>query len=412
MPSRRGLERQAAEWVDAGILSDDQRREIIEFEEAAVGRGHRNRVVTIMAVLGAVLVCLGLLLVVSQNWDQIGKAPKLITGIVLLIACYGGGYWVRNGPLGLVRTGEALLLLGTGVFLGNLALISQQYHVAFNPAPLLLPVLCSAIAFAYLFASRRYAFVAAVFLALWLMMESQRGGSPLEAGAETILLLLLGAGAWLVALAALQRGSAYAPLSPPAELVGGILIAGTVYLLGFYRHFEIENAVPVVPAGLLLLAPMGLVVPMLLVTGVRGEARLGWPPIRDSLRRPLLLGQLTLLLLLIWTLVAALIPRGYAEQTFILTTLGYWLGACLLTGSIIWLGLAFRRGSWVNAALAFLGLFIVSRYFDLAGDYARTGALFVGAGLLCLVLAFVLELSRRRLSRGMDAPPDGVRMGG
>ena len=412
MPLRRGLELRAAAWVDAGILTADQRQEILEFEEAAAGRGRSHRLITLLAVLGAALVFLGFVLVISQNWDQIGKLPKLIVGIALLIACSGSGYWLRNGPLGLVRTGEAVLLLGTGVLLGDLALISQQYHFAFNPAPLLLPVLVSAIAFAFLFASRSFAFAAAVLLALWLIMESQRGGSPLEAEAETILLLLLGAGAWLVALGALQRGSAYAPLSPPIELVGGLLIAGVVYLLGFYRHFGIDNAVPPVPAGLLLLAPMALMVAALLVTGVRAEARLGWPPIHDSLRSPLLLGQLTLLLLLLWTLVAALSPRGDAEEAFILTTLGYWLGACLLTGSIVWLGLALQRESWVNSALVFLGLFIVSRYFDLFSDYAQTGALFAGAGLLCLVLAFLLELSRRRLSRGMDAPARGARVGG
>ncbi len=406
MPLRGGLERRVAGWVDAGILTADQRQQIIEFEEAGTGRSHR--VLTILAVLGAALVFLGLVLVISQNWDEIGKLPKLATGIVLLIACHGGGYWLRNGPLGLVRTGEALLLLGTGVLFGNLALISQQYHIAFNPAPLLLPVLCVAIAFAYLFASRTHAFVTAVLFALWLIAESQRGGSPIETAGETVLLLLLGAGAWLVALAALQRRRACAPLSPPLELVGGILIAGVVYLLGFYRHFDIESVVPVLPAALLLIVPMVLVAETLFMTGFRLEARLGWPRIHDRLRPPLLLGQLTLLLLLIWTLVAALNPRGDAEEAFILTTLGYWLGACLLTASVVWLGLVLRRESWVNAALVFFGLFILSRYFDLFSDYSQTGALFAGAGLLCLVLAVVLELSRRRLSRRMDAPAGGA----
>ena len=410
MPLRGGLERRVAGWVEAGILSADQRQQIIEFEEAAAGRGHR--VLTILAVLGAALVFLGLVLVISQNWDAIGKLPKLATGIVLLVACHGGGYWVRNGPLGLVRTGEALLLLGTGVLFGNLALISQQYHIELNPAPLLLPVLCLAVAFAYLFASRRHAFVAAALFAIWLVAESQRSGSPLEAAGETVLLLLLGAGAWLVALAALQRRSASAPLSPPLELVGGILIAGVVYVLGFYRHFGIESVVPIVPAALLLIAPLGLVAQALFVTGIRAEARLGWPPIDDRLRPPLLLGQLTLLLLLIWTLVAALNPRGDAEEAFILTTLGYWLGACLLTASVVWLGIVLRRESWVNAALVFLGLFIVSRYFDLFSDYAQTGALFAGAGLLCLVLALLIELSRRRLSRRIDASASGAQGGG
>ena len=410
MPLRRGLEYQSSAWAEAGIVSADQRQQILDFESASGNRA--PRLISILAIVGAVLVCLGLMLVISQNWEQIGKLQKLVAGIALLVACQGTGYWVRNGPLGLVRTGEALLLIGTGVFLGNLALISQQYHIAFNPAPLLLPVLCSAIAFAYLFVSRSHVFVAAVLFAIWIIAESQRDGSPLEIGAETILLLLVGAGAWLVVLAALQRRSAYAVLSPPVELVGVILIAGTVYLLGFHRHFGIDAAMPIVPAVVFLLVPMGVVVLEMLTTVARADGRLGGPLVDGGLRPALLLGQLTLLCVLIWTLVAALYPRGYEEQSFILITLGYWLGACLLASSIVWLGLALRRESWVNAALVFLGLFILSRYFDLFSNYGQTGALFAGAGLLFLALAFLIELSRRRLASRLSATRGGAQVGG
>ena len=54
-----------------------------------------------------------------------------------------------DGPMMLNKTGEGLMLVGTGAFLGNLALISQQYNIDFNLAPLLVPVLLSVIAFAY-----------------------------------------------------------------------------------------------------------------------------------------------------------------------------------------------------------------------------------------------------------------------
>ena len=413
MPLRRGLERQSTDWVDAGIVSADQRRGMIDFEANITGRARRQRLVTILAILGAALVSLGMALVVSQNWNEGGRPPKLSAGIALLLACYGGGYWVRHGRLKLVRTGEGILLLGTGAFLGNLALISQQYHIAFNPAPVVFPVLWSAVAFALLFASRAYAFVAAVLLVVWLILESQRAGSPLEAEAGAIMLLLPGAGAWLIAGAALQRGSARAQLSAPIELVGGILFAAAVYLLGFYRHLGIEGGLPPIPSVVFLMAPMGVVTAMLLATAGQAEARLGWLPIHDSLRPPLLLGQLTLLLVLGWTLIAALVPPpAGADPEGLLITVVYWAGACLLAGSLAWLGLALGRESWLNAALVFLGLFIVTRYFDLVSDYARTGGLFVGAGLLCLALAFLIELGRRRLSRGMDRPAGGAAVGG
>ena len=84
-----GLERRAAGWVDAGILSADQKRRILDFEAAAVDRGHRS--VAILAVLGAGLVTLGLVLVISQNWDQIGRTPvtsrQVVSQCTILIIC-------------------------------------------------------------------------------------------------------------------------------------------------------------------------------------------------------------------------------------------------------------------------------------------------------------------------------------
>ena len=74
----------------------------------------------------------------------------------------------------------------------------------------------------------------------------------------------------------------------------------------------------------------------------------------------------------------------------------------MLTGSVVWLGIALRREFWINAALVFLGLFILTRYFDLFSDYAQTGALFAGAGLLFMGLAFALERGRRVLSTSID----------
>lgn len=406
MPFRQDLERWAQHWVDSEIISEEQRARILDLDYAERGLG--QRLVPIFALLGAGLVFLGLALVISQNWDEIGKLTKLSGGILLLIAFSGAGYWVRCGPMGLRKTGEGLMLVGTGAFLGNLALISQQYNIDFNPSPLLLPVLLSAVAMAYLLNSQAYAFVASGLVTVWLIFESQRGGSALESEEETLFLLVVGAAAWLLVIAALNRRTRYARLAAPVELAGGLLLFFGIYFLGFLRYFDVEIAVPGLPAGVLLLAPIALVAAALLVVGAQAEGRLGWPAIPDELRPALLASEGTLLLLLVWTFIVSINPRGEAEEEFIVYTVGYWVGTLLLTGSVVWLGLALRREFWINAALGFLGLFILTRYFDLFSNYAQTGALFAGAGLLFLGLAFALERGRRALSANIDGPTSGV----
>jgi uncharacterized membrane protein len=403
LPFRQDLERWSQHWVDTEIISDYQRVRILDLDYAK--RGLEQRLVQIFALLGAALVFLGMALVISQNWDGIGKLTKLTGGVALFVAFLGGGYWTRFGSPDLQKTGEVLMLVGTGAFLGNLALISQQYNIDFNPSPLLLPVLLSAVAFAYLLNSRAYAFVAAGLLMAWVLFESQRSASPLQSEGSTMLLLLVGIGAWLLVAGVLNRCTRFERLAAPVELAGGLLLFVAVHFLGFLRYFDLDEAVPGVPAGLLLLAPVALVVFALLITSGQTEERFGWPAIPAPLRPALLATEITLLLLLLWSFIVAVNPRG---QEFILYTVGYWMAALLLTTSVVWLGFALRREFLINAALVYLGLFILTRYFDLFSHYAATGLLFAGAGVLFLGLALLLERGRRALSASIEPSTAGA----
>jgi uncharacterized membrane protein len=49
-------------------------------------------------------------------------------------------------------------------------------------------------------------------------------------------------------------------------------------------------------------------------------------------------------------------------------------------------------------ALLYLGLFVITRYFDTFGSYTQTGAFFIGGGVVLLAVAFALERSRRLLA--------------
>lgn len=404
MPFRRDLERWSAYWLEAEIISATQRDQILDVDYAERGIG--GRLVPIFALLGAALLFLGMALIISQNWEEIPKLMKIAVGVALLVALLSFGYWVRFGPPRLERTGEALMLVGTGVFLGDLALISQQYNIDFNPSPLLLPVLLSAIAFAYLLMSRPYAFVAASLFTGWLIFESQRDGAAIETRTGAALLLVLGTGAWLLVVAEANRPFTARMLAAPLEFAGAVVLFASIYLLGFYRHYEVDEALDWWPAVALLGAPLALAALALFVTGAGLERQLRWPPIPERLRLPLIASELTVLVALSWALIAGLHPRADSEPEFIIYTAGFWALALALTAELAWLGLVLRRELWVNAALVFVGVFTLSRYFDLFGDYAATGAVFAGAGLLFLLLSVALERGRRALSAGMQPAAD------
>ena len=395
MPFLDELERHSTAWVEAGLISEEQRSRILAAEPAPAGTG--SRLVPVFSLLGAALVVLGAILVVSQNWDEIPRMTKLAGGVALMVTTFAIGYGVRFGPLGMTRTGEGILLVGAGVFLANLALISQQYNIDFNPSPLLLPVVLVAVALAYVVNSRASMLVGAALAISWLIFESQNRGSDLETRNGAALLLIVGGGVWLLAAAEANRRWSWPQFAAPLRIAGGTAVFIAVYVLGFYRHFDVEDGVTALPGIALVAFPFLITLGALIAVALRAETTLGWPVISPRLRQPVVAAGLTVTLLLGWSFVVGTNPRPDAEEGFILYTAGFWVLALALVASLVWLGLAARREWWINAALAYVGVFALSRYFDLFSDYAQTGAVFAGAGLLLLVLAFLLERGRRAL---------------
>jgi uncharacterized membrane protein len=395
VPFRDELERRSEAWVASGVITDEQRQRILASDPAPSGAG--SRLVPIFSLLGAALVALGVFLVVSQNWDEIPKLTKLSVGVVLMVAAFAAGYWLRFGPLGMRKTGEGVLLIGSGMFLANLALVSQQYSIDFNPSPLLIPVLLTSMVLAYLLNSRSYIFVSGALAIIWLISESQREGSGLETRSSAALILVAGAGVWLLAAAEANRRIGWGHFAEPLRIASAICVFAALYWLGFYRHFNVDEGMAALPSVTIVLLPLIMAIGGLIAIGLSAETRLGWPTIAPELRQPVLSAALALALLLGWSFMVGTNPRDQAEEDFIIYTVGYWVLAVGLTASLIWLGLALRREWWVNAGLGYIGLFALTRYFDLFSDYAQTGAMFSGAGLFLLVLAFLLERGRRAM---------------
>lgn len=189
MPSREELQALSADWVAEGIISAEQRQRIL-----ARSRGDQagvSRVVVILSVFGAAVVVLGLTLIVATNWENISFLAKLGAGVALMVAVDAAGYWLRFGRPALRKTGEALLLIGSGLLMTDLALVSQQYHILTNPAPILLLTWLAVATMPYFVHSRVYALVSA-----GLFVELLRDGSPLqiEDDAVPVFLCLAGAG--------------------------------------------------------------------------------------------------------------------------------------------------------------------------------------------------------------------------
>ena len=114
----------------AGLITAEQRQQIIDHFQLKESGG---RFLAIISFLGAVLIASGLALLIASNWEEIPRVVKIATGLLLMLGAHAGGYWLREVNQKYRKSGEALHLAGSGMFLANIALIGQIYHLSSRP---------------------------------------------------------------------------------------------------------------------------------------------------------------------------------------------------------------------------------------------------------------------------------------
>jgi uncharacterized membrane protein len=304
------------------------------------------------------------------------------------------------------KTGEALHLIGSGLFLANIALLGQIYNIVSRPPNAFLLWWLGIAALPWLLRSKAQHVLLLLAFGIWFGLEVNERSGWIYCGSDERQLLLysllgviyLGAG-WL-----LRRG-AFADFAPPTEKLG--LFAFLVFFFPLtwkdafgWRSGEINGWI--FPA-------LGLVALVPLAVGIK------------KLRR--LTAQWR------WTWFAAL----FGMMLFMATVwfglwrtdfdggqrhLLYWAGSwtyliaiialfvfCLLQ---IQVGLQERSEFLVNLGVIFIALDIVAAYFSLFGSMARTGVMFLLSGIFLIVFGVYLEKKRRKLMKQIKTPTTGV----
>ena len=91
----------------------------------------QKRVTKIIAIIGAILVGAGIFSFVAANWQEIGKFFKILIILGSMLASYYGG-WILKEKYHRVKTGEALILLGSIIYGAGIFLIGQMFNIRAN----------------------------------------------------------------------------------------------------------------------------------------------------------------------------------------------------------------------------------------------------------------------------------------
>lgn len=422
---RRRLHTEIAGWQADGLISADQAAALrqryagavaaadgvdaADDVDAAPGGAIGNRVVSVIAVMGASLIGLGIIAFIASNWSDIPQPARLALLIGGTLAIYAGGGTLRY-RWGYARSGTAVILLGAIAYGASLHLIAQIYHLPVYHPNLMPAWFAGVIPLAYIVRARAILTLALALLLAAVGFRAQEwgaGGSIYDS--ELVFALgpaYLTLGALLLALGRLQSRYALTRLfARTFDLAGLLTVAAVVYALGF-------NALADAPDDLDgAFLRNGLAAEYWTLLGIGGAAALAttayvaWRERAGASARArwetaavVAIGLVT---------AAALLGLAYAAPWL------WWaFNLVMLAGIIAMIAAGYRwnRAWLINLAVALFAVTLLTRYFELGLEWGllNQSLAFIVTGVILLSGGLGLEMLRRRMIRGVNAGLNGA----
>ena len=372
---------------EAGLITAEQRDQIIAHFGLKEDGG---KFLVIISFIGAVLIAAGIALLISAHWNEIPRGVKIATGLALMLGAHGGGWWLREVHRQYRKTGEALQFLGSALFLANIALVGQIYHLESRTPNAFLLWLVGIAALPWLLRSKAQFVLLLAAFSIWFGCEINEHDSLIYFSNESQVLAYALLGVNFLGAGYLLRRTAFADFAPVAEKLGALGLLVFAYPLTWVVFWEFWNHDAnlcrwLLPA-LAGLAFVSTAVGVRNLPGLTRQWRITWA------------GALA-------AIAGLLVAAYFAPHA------PHWVWAirfnpvnavgcialfvfCLLQVQV---GLQQRSRFLVNLGVAFIGLDIISAYFGLFGTMARTGLMFVVSGVFLILFGVYLEKKRRSL---------------
>ena len=389
---------------DAGLITDEQRQKIIEHFQLKEDGG--NKFLAIVSIIGAVLIAAGITLLIAAHWNEIPRGVKIAAGLLLMLGFHAGGWWLREVQGKYRKTGEALHLIGSCLFLANIALIGQIYNIVSRPPNAFLLWWIGIAALPWLLRSKAQHVLLLIAFGVWFGFEvNERGGLIYCESQRQILLYALLGLVYLGAGYCLRRRtfSEFAGVTEKFGLLAFLLFTYPLTLKDFFGWDNPEIRLWVFPA-------LGTFVLLLLAAGFRNLTALTrqwrWTWFAA------LLGMMVFMAT-VWFGCWQLDHAGGSRYLYWAESWSYLAGTltlfvfCLLQ---IQVGIQERSPFLVNLGVVFIALDIIAAYCDLFGSMARTGVMFLISGIFLIVFGVYLEKKRRALMKQIKSQTTGEKV--
>jgi uncharacterized membrane protein len=391
------LGREVDGWVADGLITAEQAAAVrARYRGAAVtARAEpRGRAASALAVIGAIAVGFGVIGFLAANWEAMSHGLRLVLNTAAVGGSYAAAFELRERTGRLPRVGEALYLLGVLLFGAALFLVGQMYHVeAHDPLALLLWG-AAAAAVALVVGSRAISWAALLILTGWVGFEA---GTALEGSGEdatglAVLAVFYGGALYGLGTVALERVRARwlteTGFASGGRALGLLLAAAGLFVFTFSEAADelgeagrsLDGSLQ---AALLVVAALALASAVVLALSARPSARY----------------ESGAFAIAVAVLLVGVLAGGSGDLYAVVFNL---LFAALALGTI-YAGYLNDEPWLVNFGVVLVAIDLIARYFDVFWSAVPRSAGLIGAGVLVLAIAYLLERQRKQLLARMDA---------
>jgi uncharacterized membrane protein len=415
------LKNDLTRWIENGWVPGDSAKAILADVERTK---NPNRLSSVIGLLGAILLSMGVMLFVSANWDEMSKLLRMIILFAAMWAAFGVAVWLKKTTHNYLH--EGMLFLGAAIFGANIMLIAQIYHMDGHYPDALITWALGSVLVAFLLEAQSALLMAFVLLAIWTVAEVFQFNETFH----WPFLPVWGVAAWL----AISRDWRLSMHGAFLALIVWVVVNsdGLRKALGMGEYDALSAA--------FVLCLVAFVLAM-----IYAQRPLSWLQGFETAMVRYFLCAMALLVFIVqinrhaWrglgfayglpiTMVVGLLAvgglawvgsrRGVFLKTdvVILSGLGVWFGglwlvkplahmgvyAAIVLGVCVWLiSLGQRRHDsvMVRLALAAFGAEVLYLYAETLGTLLDTSVFFLFGGVLLIALAFGLEMLRRWLKR-------------
>ena len=391
----RRLPAEVSRWQADGLISEEQAAAILERYPQTTetsGSAIGNRTVSVIAIMGAALISLGIIAFIAANWSDIPTLAKLAMMVVGTPVIYVAG-WLMSYRFGFVRIGTAVILLGAVAFGASIHLVAQTYHVPVNHPNLMPAWFLGVIPLAYIIRSQSVLGLSLIILLVATAFRAQEW-VPDVLNDEMVWLApaYLVLGALLFAAGRLQSRLDYTrPFARIFDIVGLLVMAAPVYLLGYHTIWEELRWDDRVRLDVLSVE-YWLVVSVAILLAAAAVGFIGWQDRRRHSRlfiwEASALAAMAVVAAAMW--VGLLAGAEWLWWVFNLVTLAGVL-------AMIAAGYRWNRAWLINLAVIIFAITLFTRYFEFGFDLLGQSVAFIVAGVILLAGGFGMEVLRRKL---------------